>query len=176
MSKKYVEAGNSSTYNSSGVYVSDNTFEEIEDLGVDIEIDEDPLEIFGIFDFPNSGEEVEKWFGTKRTQLQDAMSLSTRITNLTSAERKKYDDHFDKTQNSFESSITEIDNIKGRYFLLENPDLLVKPSDGDGNELNPYLEYFEGEDSDWEGYNYRKNSYFKQRIECCKIWLNCWIR
>lgn len=171
MSKVEVNTNGSSTYNSDGVYVSDNTFEELEEIfslktveedqkEPDIIIDAEAPEIIGIFDFPSPSLAVETWYGSKKTQLMDAFDLSKRITNLTSAERKQYDDHFEEVSNNFKSSLTEIDNIKGRYFLMEEPGLLNQDAIDQTAILNPYIGYFEDENDQWEGYNYSRNSYW----------------
>lgn len=164
MSKVEVNTNGSSTYNSDGIYVSDNTFEELEEIfssefNENIIIDAEAPEIIGIFDFPTQSDAVETWYGSKKTQLAEAFDLKSKINALTFASRKQYQDHFDETQNEFESSFTEIDNIKGRYFLLEDPNLLQSVS---ADALNPYLDYFTTEDSPtgWEGYSYSKYSYW----------------
>ena len=171
MSSIEVKTGGSSTYNSDGIYVSSNTFEELEEIFLLKNIDDDPQspdvvndpeapEIIGIFDLPSIGSpEVEKWYGSKRNQLMDTLGLSRKITNLTSAERKQYDDHFEEVSNNFKSSLTEIDNIKGRYFLMDEPTLLNQSAEN-AIVLNPYIEYFQNSNDQWVGYNYSRNSYW----------------
>ena len=159
-----IDISNTSTLNSGAVNTSENSFEELEELNSSLEIyeNEESPEILGVFDTLDGPESLSGWINKKYLMLDTVIDLGRQIEELELSTLEKYSDHYDTWWKKYEDAITEIANLKGRYFQLDQPNLLESPDEN--LVLNPYIDHFEDSESDWVPFAYSKNEYWS--------WLN----